>query len=105
MECKVIVREDKDIGQWIVRGLDYDICTQGDSIKSALYNFCELIVLEQALSEHLGEKLEDRIPRAPQYWWDIYEEKYKNIRATELPDMPLNENKPIGTLTPHLVTA
>ena len=105
MKCTVIIREDKTIGQWVARGLEYDICAQGDSIKSAMLNFSELVALELALSEHLGEKLEERIPQAPQYLWDIYEENYKNIHSTELPDVSLNENMPGGTLTPRLIFA
>lgn len=106
MKCKVLIREDKVVGHWVARGLDYDICAQGNSIKSAIENLCELIYLEYKLSEHLREKFEDRIPKAPQHLWDIYNEKYKNIHSTELPDFPLDQDKDtLGTLSPHLVTA
>ena len=105
IKCRVILTEDKYVGQWVARGLDYHICAQGDSVESAMKNFCELIYLEYKLSEYLHQKFEERISKAPQYIWDIFEEKYKNIPSTALPDFPSEENIPKINLTPRLAMA
>ena len=90
-KCKVLITKDNDIGVWVARGLEYDICVRGNSLGKTIENFKKMICCEYSLAEQLGKKFKDCVPEAPRHIWDIYKE---NIKDTDLPpivckDMPV----------------
>ena len=65
MNCSVLIKVDKMTGYWVARGIEYDICAQGDSPDEAIENFWETVLYECLLAAHLGKSLREHVPHAP----------------------------------------
>ena len=102
MKCKVLVTKDADIGVWVARGLEYDICVRGNSPGKAMENFAKMICCEHLRVEQLGKKFEDCVPRAPQHIWDMYEKKIEATSPIAYKDMSTTSSEVPFTLKPCL---
>jgi len=64
----------KDQGLWIAQCLDYDIAAQAQTLKDVKYEFERLLVghIVASLDNHLVPFA--NTPRAPQMYWNMFEE-------------------------------
>ena len=105
MECTVLIMVDERTGFWVARGLEYDICAQGDSPKEAIENFGETVCCEYLLAEQAGKSLREKVPQAPDYVWDIYRKNSsKNLPSIKCADLVKTTPQPSFMLNPCLAT-
>ena len=72
-------------GKWIIQGLQYDICAQGESVEEATNAFDLAFVANVCASIHVnGEPLKG-IDAAPAKYWDMFRESRISVDAPQEP--------------------
>ena len=71
---KISVVIVKDEMGYVAVGLEHYIAAQGDSAKDVMLNFFKTLLAELVLCAHYGYEGLDAIEKAPQEYWDMYED-------------------------------
>ena len=71
---KISVVIVKDTMGYVAVGLEHYIAAQGDSAKDVMLNFVKTLYAELVLCAQYGYEGLDAIEKAPQEYWDMYED-------------------------------
>lgn len=68
----VVVFEDR--GWWVAQCLEYDLCTSSKNLKDLPRQIASQLRLQVALDQKNGRQPFAELPRAPQKFWDLYQQ-------------------------------
>lgn len=74
----------KEGNQWAAQCLEFDIAAQGKTLHAAMNAFTRAYVSEVAVCNELGVNIEESIPPAPQYYWNLYDSEAERIEPLRM---------------------
>jgi hypothetical protein len=87
IEMNIVLYPEGDY--WIAQGLQFDITARGNTRQEAASRFKAKVGAEILISFEIGDQTPlSGVERAPQKFWDMFEEAQKSADADEAP-MPL----------------
>ena len=79
---------------WTAQCLEHDIAAQGDTQEDAMLELHCVISAQKAIEETAGRVGLERIPRAPDFYWQKFREAGQPRLASPLPGVPSVELEP-----------
>ena len=68
----VVVFEDR--GWWVAQCLEHDLCTSSKDLKDLPRQIASQLRLQMTLDRRGGRQPFEGLPRAPQKFWDLYQQ-------------------------------
>ena len=82
LTIKVLLIEEDD-GRWSAQCLEHDIVAQANKLSELDYEFDKVLVAYAMLSAAAGEEPFADLNRAPQEFWDMYEDAVMEVHVSK----------------------